>query len=1050
MQAAARLADELAARDGAAGPAPLAGPTAPSAAAPSLAPEHLAVGRTLIGTKALACVNCHTLHGKSLASQPDPTTRGPDLEKVAAHLRGEYFRRWMMNPARVRPGTKMPQTIRADGTVPIRALASLPAGAPMDALWTYLSQGSAAAPPEDDSTVLAEPSPFQPVVQRGEVNGVPRGVSMGFADGTLLFDADKLQNVAAWYGGFIKGSPGPYFGTNWSAQGSAAEKFELPVHPLSFRMPGGAWTGFDLPLASDPNRATRFEGYQIGKSAVRLHYRLLVGEHTVLVTEDLRLESRPQWQGFARLLRITGLPAGARAALALGAGDSLQRYSASGEPTNDTTLVVQVPLATQQIGGALRAIRVVGHADAAWDTADPKSPRLITEAAKAGAPLELRVDLWTSRTPAQPPTATSLALLVSSEPMIDDDFDAPQKTAAPLPPAPATETAAEPTQVKPVRPAVNHKENSDEFAPVKAKFLRFKITKAEQDNQPGIDELEVFGADPTLNIGPQGKASASSVITGHAIHQIAHINDGKLGNNNSWISGEAGAGWAQIEWPQPVEMRKVVWARDRMGACHDRLAIRYQVLVSDDGTNWTKVADDSDRIATAGGETLVAKASPSYLMEAIPLPFDGCRPSDIAFGDDGSMYAIAMTEGQVYRARRPPAEHPTQIRWERFATGLYHPIGLAIVDGRIFVATKPEITELVDRDGDGRVDYFRTVASGWGLSNGWHEYTFGLAVDRQKNLWFALNTGYFWTNPGYVNPGRWRGSVMKVSFEADRLEAVAKGCRVPNGIVRGPGGDIFYTDNQGDWIQSCKLAHVVPGRFYGHPEYKEDALPQGQYPDGRSTVWLPYGLSRSTGGPVCDETGGKFGPFADQMFVGDVGYGANPGIMRVALEKVDGEYQGACFRFVDNQPHGCVRMKFGPDNQLYMASLTTGLTRMKWDGSTPLAIQAVNIRPGGKGFVLKFTRPLAADTRLAAQDFRVKRYHYLYTGNYGSPEADVTNVPVEQAELASDRQSIVLSLPVETYPIGMVYEINAGKLTSDSGEALLHNEAWYTVHRIPQ
>ena len=58
----------------------------------------------------------------------------------------------------------------------------------------------------------------QPVVQRGEVNGVPRGVSMGFADGTLLFDADKLQTVAAWYGGFIKGSPGPYFGTNWKAR----------------------------------------------------------------------------------------------------------------------------------------------------------------------------------------------------------------------------------------------------------------------------------------------------------------------------------------------------------------------------------------------------------------------------------------------------------------------------------------------------------------------------------------------------------------------------------------------------------------------------------------------------------------------------------------------------------------------------------------------------------------------------------------------------------------------------------------------------------------
>jgi glucose/arabinose dehydrogenase len=1015
-----------------------------------LQPDHQSIGRTLVGTKALACINCHTLHGKSLASQPDPTTRGPDLDKVAAHLRPEYFQRWMMNPARVRPGTKMPQTIRPDGTVPIQTLASLPAGAPLDALWTYLSQGTEALPPVDDTTVWVEPTLLRPAVQRGEVLGVPRGVAMGFADGTLLFDADKLQTVAAWYGGFLKSSSGPYFGTNWSTQGSTPQRFELPVHPFSFQLQGGEWSGFALPLASDPNRATRFEGVQVGKSAVRLHYRLLVGEVSVHVTEDVRLESRPDWQGFARVLRFHGLPNGARAAVALGSGDDFQRYSTNGEPTTDAVSLAQAPLATLRSGGSLRAVRALGQGEAAWEVSDPKSPRLISAAAKAGTPVELRVDKWTSLKPSERPSAAALALLVSAAPTIDDNFDAPRQPAVPLPLVPDAAPQDDPAQVKPTRPVVNHKENSDEFAPVKAKFLRFKVTKAEQDQAPGIDELEVFGSDPAVNLGPKGKASASSVIPGYPIHQIAHINDGKLGNNNSWISNEPGAGWAQIEWPEPVEMRKVMWARDRTGVCNDRLATRYQVLVSDDGSNWTKVADDSDRMPIAASGALIAAASPGYRMEAIPLPFDGCRPSDIAFGDDGSMYVIAMTEGQIYRTRRPPAEHPTQVRWERFASGLYHPIGLAIVDGRIFVATKPEITELIDRDGDGRADEFRTVASGWGLSTGWHEYTFGLAVDRQKNLWFALNTGYFWTNPGYVNPGRWRGSVMKLSFEADRLEVVAKGCRVPNGIVRGPGGDIFYTDNQGDWIQSCKLAHVVPGRFYGHPEYKEDALPAGQYPDGRSSICLPYNLSRSSGGPVCDETAGKFGPFADQMFVGDVGYGANPGIMRVALEKVDGEYQGACFRFVDNQPHGCVRMKFGPDEQLYMASLTTGLTRMKWDGSTPLAIREVNIRPGGKGFVLKFTKPLAADTKLNPQEFRVKRYHYLYTGNYGSPEADATGVPVEQAELAADRLSIVLTLPVETYPIGMIYEINAGKLAADGGENLLHNEAWYTVHRIPK
>ena len=232
-------------------------------------------------------------------------------------------------------------------------------------------------------------------------------------------------------------------------------------------------------------------------------------------------------------------------------------------------------------------------------------------------------------------------------------------------------------------------------------------------------------------------------------------------------------------------------------------------------------------------------------------------------------------------------------------------------------------------------------------------------------------------------------------------------------------------------------------------------LPEGEYPDGRSAVWLPYNLERtvrsaSTSGPVWDGTQGAFGPFADQMFVGDAGYGANPGIMRIALQKVDGEYQGAALRFVDNRPLGCLRMKFGPHNQLYMCSLTTGLTRMKYQGPTPLAIHSLEILPGGRGFVIRLTRPLAKETRLQPADFRVRKYHYVYSGEYGSPEADSAHVPVEEAVLASDRLSIRLTFPVENYLTGMVYEINVGRLVGENGEPLQHNDAWYTVHRIPK
>jgi hypothetical protein len=79
---------------------------------------------------------------------------------------------------------------------------------------------------------------------------------------------------------------------------------------------------------------------------------------------------------------------------------------------------------------------------------------------------------------------------------------------------------------------------------------------------------------------------------------LAHINDGRYGNSHSWISDEQGRGWVQLELPEPLEIERVSWSRDRSPTPRysDRLAIRYEVAVSLDGEDWTPVASDADRI----------------------------------------------------------------------------------------------------------------------------------------------------------------------------------------------------------------------------------------------------------------------------------------------------------------------------------------------------------------------------------------------------------------------------------------------------------------------
>lgn len=242
----------------------------------------------------------------------------------------------------------------------------------------------------------------------------------------------------------------------------------------------------------------------------------------------------------------------------------------------------------------------------------------------------------------------------------------------------------------------------------------------------------------------------------------------------------------------------------------------------------------------------------------------------------------------------------------------------------------------------------------------------------------------------------------------------------------------------------------MPGRFYGHPETTDRKLAKDVYPDGRVAVWLPHARSRSSSGPALDATGGAFGPFAGQWFVGDVGYGFNTGILRAALEQVDGEYQGAVMPFIEGQPRGCERLKFGPDGRLWMATLTDGIVRVAFTGTTPLAIHDVAIRPAGTGFTVRFTKPLAESCAVDPARWKVQRWHYLYTGQYGSPQAGLAQVPVTQVDVSSDRTEVVLTLPVESHPIGMVYEIAIADLTGGGGEILKPAIAWYTVQRIPQ
>ena len=150
--------------------------------------------------------------------------------------------------------------------------------------------------------------------------------------------------------------------------------------------------------------------------------------------------------------------------------------------------------------------------------------------------------------------------------------------------------------------------------------------------------------------------------------------------------------------------------------------------------------------------------------------------------------------------------------------------------------------------------------------------------------------------------------MVKISKEDGSFEFVAHGLRTPNGIGLGVDDEIFVADNQGDWLPSSKIVHIKKDAWYGSRSVDfegtadlEETLP---------VVWLPQdeiGNSPSTPMYLND------GPYKGQMIHGEV---TNGGVKRVFVEKVEGEYQGAVFRFTQGLEAGVNRILWGPDGAL--------------------------------------------------------------------------------------------------------------------------------------
>ena len=455
---------------------------------------------------------------------------------------------------------------------------------------------------------------------------------------------------------------------------------------------------------------------------------------------------------------------------------------------------------------------------------------------------------------------------------------------------------------------------------------------------------------------------------------------------------------------------------------------------------------------------------------------------------------VATRRGDVFIVENPSGARPY---FRKFASGLHELLGLAYKDGALYTAQRGELTKLVDTNMDGEADVYETVYA-WPLSGHYHEYSFGPKIAPDGSFFVTGNVAFgsqeWWRGESRVP---WRGWTMKIT-EDGKMEPWATGMRSPAGLGM-IDGEFFYSDNQGDWMGSGGIWHVKKGVFTGHPaglrwtgkpespvkltteelyskvdprqvkdEYGQfikpknvknedfvtladlkDDFPELQLP----AVWLPHGILGISNSEILKIPEGHFGPFEGQVLVGDQGQSK---IMRVFLEEVDGELQGAAFDFRGGFRSGVLRMAWGKDRSLFVGETNRGwgsageanegLQRLVWNNAVPFEMRAVRAMPDG--FEIEFTLPVDKKSAEDLASYSVESFLYKYHPVYGSPPVSNEKAEVKGVRVSDDgMKARIVVEGLKPYHIHKIYV--DGVRTKENSYSLVHPAAYYTLNKIP-
>ena len=456
-----------------------------------------------------------------------------------------------------------------------------------------------------------------------------------------------------------------------------------------------------------------------------------------------------------------------------------------------------------------------------------------------------------------------------------------------------------------------------------------------------------------------------------------------------------------------------------------------------------------------------------YELKTLPIPQNiELEVGGMATIPDGRV-AVSTRRGEVWMVENPYGVTPY---YRLFAKGMHEVLGLAYHKGALYAVQRGELTKLTDTNGDGEADAYQNIAN-WELEGNYHEYSYGPVFDKDDNIFLTFNVA--WVGFGEAKLWKWRGWMVKVSPDGS-LTPIASGLRSPAGVMMNAAGDIFYTENQGDWVGSGRITHLEKGDFAGHVSslfwsnepnspmtLQKSDVPDNSEPMHKAAekiknlklpaVWYPHTMMGVSTAGMVEDVNGNFG-FKGQYYVSDQGHSK---VMRMQLEKVNGQYQGACYPFREGWQSGLLRLAWGNDGSMFGGMTSRGwsstgkdlfgLQRMVWNGKMPF--EMAEIHAMSDGFELTFSKPVDKATAINAENYEINSFTYQYHHTYGSPVIQNKTHGIKAIILSDNLTKVRLVLDESRRYF--IHEIKPKGVKSKENEPLLHDFAYYTLNNIP-